>query len=230
MGIKDKTIELIERQLTKKASVLETRTWQGGTFYEVDLHLPEADLGSINGVAHLKCRVAPLTFRDYTIAQWDEETKTCTLFVDAAHDGVGSAWVKLLNQHDEINYLKIEKHRYPLKEKGRYLFLGDQSTVGHFLALRQLIGKNAVVNGSLVIPDPAHRNELAAYYPNFGLEPVALEGTPSATLKGWLSGRPWLSYDFIFLAGNAGMVVEIRHYLRNCGVSGGTIKAQGFWR
>jgi len=62
------------------------------------------------------------------------------------------------------------------------------------------------------------------------LEPVALEGTPSATLKGWLSGRPWLSYDFIFLAGNAGMVVEIRHYLRNCCVSGGTIKAQGFWR
>jgi NADPH-dependent ferric siderophore reductase len=98
------------------------------------------------------------------------------------------------------------------------------------LALRQLIGKNAVVNGSLVIPNPAHRNELAAYYPNFGLEPVALEGTPSATLKGWPSGRPWLSYYFIFLAGNAEMVIDIRHFLRSGHVSGSTIKAQGFWR
>jgi NADPH-dependent ferric siderophore reductase len=229
MGIKDKTIKLIERQLTKKASVLETRTWQGGTFYEVDLHLPEADLGIINGVAHLKCRVAPLTFRDYTIAQWDEETKTCTLFVDAAHDGAGSAWVKLLNQHDEITYLKIEKHRYPLKEAGNYLFLGDQSTVGHFLALRQLIGKNASVNGSLVIPDPAHRRELTTYYPHLGLEPVGLSKTSSAMLKGWLSGRSLLIYDFVFLAGSTEMVVDIRDYLRSCGVAGSIIKAHGFW-
>jgi len=230
MGIKDKTIKLIERQLTKKAQVLEARPWQGGTFYEVDVCVPEADLCGLNGVAHLKCRVAPLTFRDYTIAQWDEETKTCTLFVDAAHDGVGSAWLKLLNQHDEVTYLKIEKHRYPLKEKGSYLFLGDQSTVGHFLALRQLIGKDASVDGSLVIPDPAHRRELTTYYPHLGLEPVGLSKTSSATLKGWLSGRSLFSHDFVFLAGSTEMVIDIRHFLRSRGVSDTTIKAQGFWR
>jgi len=230
MSIKNKAINLLERQLTKPALVLETRGWHSETFYEIDLHIPDADFNQLKGVAHLKCRVAPLTFRDYTIAKWDDLTKTCTLFVDAAHNGPGSSWVKSLNKQDQISYMQIETHRYPAMDQEKYLFLGDQSTIGHFLALQQLGNKNAQISGALVIDNKNHREELTSYYPELSLTPVALQQCYTQSVLSWLQNQPVDNYDMICLAGNSAMVVDVRQYLRKSGVPNHKIKAQGFWR
>jgi len=230
MSIKNKAINLLERQITKPALVLETRAWHSGTFYEVDLHIPDADFSQFKGVSHIKCRVSPLTFRDYTISKWDDITKTCTLFVDAAHNGPGSTWVKTLSTQDQISYMQIETHRYPVMDQENYLFLGDQSTIGHFLALQQLATKKAQISGAVVINNKIHQEELRDYYPELSLTPVTLQQCHSQTILTWLQNQSVNNYDMICLAGSSTMIVEVRQYLRKNGVPNNKIKTQGFWR
>ena len=37
--------------------------------------------------SYIKFRMNDLTFRDYTPSGWDADTHTCTLYLDAAHNG-----------------------------------------------------------------------------------------------------------------------------------------------
>ena len=230
MSIKTKAIALFERQLTKQALVLETRAWNGRAFFEVDLHLPDADFSANNGVQHIKCRVAPLTFRDYTIAKWDDSTKTCTLFVDAGHQGAGSTWVKTLEKSDHLSYMNIETHRCAIAPSSNILFLGDQSAVGHFLALQQLAGEGATISGAVAITDAVHCEQLQYFYPELTMNILPLQGTSAQHLTNWLMGHPLMVYDLIYIAGNSNMVAEVRRYLKKADVPGNRIKAQGFWQ
>ena len=224
-----KTIGLLERRITKTAEVLQTRPWENGTFYEVDLHIPTAELDT-PGVQHMKCRVGALTYRDYTISAWDAETKTCTLFIDAAHQGAGSAWVKTLHAGDTVSYLHIESRRYMHTPDKPLLFLGDQSAVGHFLALQQLAGKDTPISGAIVLPDATHRAEIKAYYPQLPLQPLDMDDTGAYTLARWLDRLEDITGHIIYLAGNTHMVIALRQQLRVLGCSGAQIFAQGYWK
>jgi len=229
MTFKHKAIAVLEKQLTKQAIVLEVRAWEAGTFFEVDLHVPDADFTQLKGVAHMKCRVAPLNFRDYTISGWDAETKTCTLFIDAAHRGAGSAWVKTLQRNGWISYLKMETHRYQLSGQSNHLFLGDQSAIGHFLALQQLAGEGAIISGAVIMPNAAHRSQFKYDHPLLNLTPLPLQQTYSETIIQWLQQQHLTQHGFICIAGQTKMVIDVRHYLKWAGISGAQIKAQGFW-
>jgi NADPH-dependent ferric siderophore reductase len=209
--------------------VTEARAWHGGNFYEIGIQIPDANFGKMNGVPHLKCRVAPLTFRDYTLSKWDNERKTGALFIDAAHHGPGSEWARSLRTADALHYLNIETNRYPVAEYKSLLFLGDQSAVGHFLALQQLADKTSAVSGAIVISHNAHREALKANYPQLPLQSVQLKGNLSVTLINWLEQQKSASDSLICLAGNTEMVIAMRYYLRGKGIPGKNIKAQGFW-
>ncbi|MDR3681775.1 MAG: SIP domain-containing protein [Flavipsychrobacter sp.] len=228
MNIKDKTIGLLERRITKTALVLATRSWAANSFYEVDLHVPDADFDR-PGVKYMKCRVNQLTYRDYTIAMWDVETKTCTLFVDAAHSGPGSEWVKNLKKNDVMSYLNVESHRYNNPDNKKLLMLGDQSSVGHFLALQQLAEPGAHIEGAIVITRAAHRTEFNAYYPDLNLHTLSAEDGSTQALARWLEYHG-IDNDMVFLAGNVHMVTALRQQLRVMGYSSKQIDAQGFWR
>jgi NADPH-dependent ferric siderophore reductase len=230
MGFKNKAISVLEKQLTKQALILDVRAWEANTFFEVDLHIPNADFTQAKGAAHLKCRVGPLTFRDYTISAWDAGTKTCTLFIDAGHDGAGSRWVKTIDKTNDLTYLKMETRSYPLLQQGKYLFLGDQSAIGHFIALKQLAGKNEYITGALIIPDGNHRRQLKYYYPDLCLQPIPLQGTHSQTMTAWVKSQTVIGYDGVWLAGNQNMVIETRRHLKQRGMPAQLIKAEAFWK
>ncbi|HEY4197272.1 MAG TPA: hypothetical protein VGM63_17135 [Mucilaginibacter sp.] len=230
MGFKDKAVALLEGSITKHAAILEVRAWDKGTFFEIGLHLPDADFSRYDGAMHLSCRVPPLTFRDYTVTAWDAETKTCSLLIDAAHDGLGSAWVKTLENGGNVTYIHIESHRQPPLQTGRILFLGDQSAIGHFLALQQLAGGNPAISGAVIIPDSVHRKQLKYFYPDLTLIPIPLQRSYSQTLTDWLRQQPLNDFEFICIAGHIPMVVDTRRYLKNTGVSSAKIKAEGFWK
>ncbi len=228
MNIKDKAIGLLERRITKTALVLATRSWAANSFYEVDLHVPDADFDK-QGVQHMKCRVNQLTYRDYTIAMWDTETRTCTLFVDATHAGPGAAWVKYLKKNDTLSYLNVESHGYNNPANNKLLLLGDQSAVGHFLALQQLAAPGAYIEGAIVIPRVAHRTEFNAYYPDLNLHTLSAEDGSTQALARWMEYRG-IDNDMVFLAGNVHMVTALRQQLRVMGYGSKQIDAQGFWR
>ena len=230
MNIREKAISLVERKITKSGFVVEVRAWAGNSFFEIDLHLPEATIENNNGVYHIKCRVAPFAFRDYTIAAWDAATKTCTLFIDAAHNGHGSAWAKALKKGDAISYMGIESHRYYINPELRHVFLGDQSAVGHFMALQSLAGDADCIEGAAIIDNMVHRNELAYYYPNLHLQALPSEHSVERALLLWLQKQLVTTNDVIYLAGNAQLVIELRRQLKANGHSGKNIKVQGFWK
>src|SRR5438045_1888995 len=99
------TADLLERRWLKIAKVLAIRAWDPATFLEIDLHLPDCDMSKWQEAQHMKCKVGPLAYRDYTPSGWDAETRTCTLFIDAGHEGQGSRWVKKLKTGDTVYYL-----------------------------------------------------------------------------------------------------------------------------
>lgn len=227
MSITSKAIGLLERRIIKTAHILDIRAWSAGTFYEIDLHIPGARLGA-DGVQHINCRVAPLVFRDYTIAQSDRETSTCTLFIDAAHKGQGSNWVRTLRRNDVLSYLNIEMHRYNNSGTASNLFLGDQSAVGHFLALQQLMGKGAAIEGAVVIENVDHRNEFNTYYSDLNMDALPLEQNSTQAILHWL-GTHNVSADDVFIAGNSHMVASVRRHLKELGYTARQLHAQGFW-
>jgi len=229
MSFKQKAIQVLEKQLTKQALILDIRPWHNDTFFEIDLHVPDADFSKSNTVQHLKCRVAPLTFNDYTVSGWDAETKTCTLMIDAGHNGAGAEWVKTLSKPGEISYFKTEQHHYPDMSRGSWLLLGDQSAVGHFLALKQLANNNPDISGAIIIPNVEHCKQLRYFYPNFGLKSIPLHNNHTESMLAWLEQHPVIIYDGICIAGNTKMAIEIRQYLKKRGVASSKIKAQGFW-
>jgi NADPH-dependent ferric siderophore reductase len=218
--LKKKALQLIERQLGKKGIVLEVRSWNPSTFYEVDLHLPGVDMDKWTSVQHMKTK-------DYTPASWDVETQTCTLYIDASHDGDGSKWVAQLRKGDQICYLGIGGTNAKPVDGKQILCLGDSSCVGHFLALEQLVGKGNIA-GALVIKEENHRAEFASYFDTL-LEAIPPKLSNNIdNLHNWLKEQQWGS-NAIYIAGNVPMVVGLKQKIRSLPDFDAAVKVQGFW-
>lgn len=224
---KKKAIALFEKQFGKTAQVLEVRAWDPATFFEIDLHLPGVDMEKWQSVQHMKCKVADSTYRDYTPANWDAETQTCTLFVDAGHDGYGSKWAAGLKAGGQILYAGISTTFTKPLSAAALFCLGDSSAIGHFLALEQLAGRGNV-NGALVIKEPKHRNAFQSFFDS------ALQAIPQHSsdnidnLHNWLIEQQF-SNAAVYLAGHVPMVVELRKKIKALPGFNGLVKVQGFW-
>jgi NADPH-dependent ferric siderophore reductase len=230
--ITQKAIALLENKLVKTATVLAVRVWEPATFREIDLHMPGCDMRKWNQTQHMKCKVGPLTYRDYTPSGWDAETQTCTLFIDAAHDGPGSRWVKSLKPGDSLAYLGIaSSHQQPVANK-RLVLLGDETAIGHFFALQQLADKHTAICGAVAIAEKHHRDEFAEYFSRLGLIPLdkGVSGDYRA-LEDWVSGLTAAdaSDTIFYLAGYTPAVARLRKLLKQRGYEGSQIRAQGFW-
>ena len=230
--ITQKAIALFESRLAKMATVLAIRVWEPATFMEVDLHMPGCDMSKWDRTQHMKCKVGPLIYRDYTPSGWDAETQTCTLFIDAAHDGPGSRWVKSLHPGDTLAYMGVaSSHQRPVPDK-RLVLLGDETAIGHFFALQQLAESPTAICGAVAIAEKHHRDEFAQYFSRLGLTPLGKNASDDyRALEDWVSGLTIAdaSNTIFYLAGYTPAVVQLRKYLRKQGYEGSQIKAQGFW-
>ena len=103
--LKRKAEKLFEPQSLQSGRVLEVRHWEQSTIIEIDLHLPDANMWQWTEIPYIKFKVAAFAYRDYTPSGWDAETSTCTLYVDAAHNGQGSNWARHLKNNDTVSYL-----------------------------------------------------------------------------------------------------------------------------
>lgn len=216
----------------KTATVLAVRSWEPGSIREIDLHLPDCDMNGWTSAQHIKCKVGSFTYRDYTPLGWDAETSTCTLLIHIGHEGAGSRWARQLQVGDAIAYLGIgSSHHQPAA--GRSLvFLGDESAIGHFLALRQLAPADTAISGAVLLSEPHHAQEFCDYYPGLGLEPLRKDGVADyRQLDHWVEGLDLSEHpDVVFyLAGYIPSVVRLRKLLRRKGVGKRQVMAQGFW-
>ncbi len=224
-----KALTLAETPFIRSARVLAVRVWEPDTVREIDLHLPDCDMSKWNSAQHIKCKVDTLVYRDYTPTGWDAETRTCTLIIHTAHDGPGSRWGKRLRAGDTVAYLGVgSSHQQPTHGKP-LVFLGDETAIGHFLALRQLAGDRAVIRGAIVLSEEHHRDEFDQYFSGWGLQPLGKASSREyVRLNEWVSQLNFSEYrDTVFyLAGYSPEVGRLRKLLKQQGMQ---VKAQGFW-
>lgn len=225
--IKRKALAVFENKLLKHGSVLEVRAWNPATFFEIDLHLPMTNMEKWSSVQHIKVKVAEGTYRDYTPTLFDAETQTCTLCIDCAHDGVGSKWVASLKKGDLLPYIGIgSTFHKPIPGK-RLLCLGDSSSVGHFLALKQLTEISSEIYGAMSFQKQSHADEFSAYFET-NFDSVKQDGWNYSLIK-WLENQV-LGDETIYIAGHIPTAIELRKYLTKRQDFTGTIKVQGFWK
>jgi NADPH-dependent ferric siderophore reductase len=228
--LKEATWGMIEKKCLKTGSVLAVREWTPSSFLELDLHLPGVDMGRWDYAAHIKCRVAPLTYRDYTVAGWDAETHTCTLYIDAAHEGPGSKWARSVAVGDGCSYIHVSRTIGSPLAFAQMVCLGDGSGLGHFLALKQVMPWSTKLSGALLLPEQRHRDTFDEYF-QMPIEPLAYSDNGAGCLEKWLAGRDLYEdpeAEF-YLAGNVQLVNQLRKILRSNGVDRPRIHAQGFW-
>ncbi len=225
------TVGLLERRLLKTATVLAVRPWEPATFLEIDLHLPYCDMSVWQEVMHMKCRVGALAYRDYTPSGWDAETRTCTLFIDAAHEGQGSQWAKSLKAGDPISYLGISSSHHKPASGKRLIFLGDETTIGHFFALHQLAGHSAQIDGAIAIAHKHHQHEFAHYFSRLGLQTLDKDDSGEyRELQEWVGAvHPDDNNTVFYLAGYTPAIVRLRKLLKVKGYGGSQVRTQEFW-
>jgi NADPH-dependent ferric siderophore reductase len=224
--IKRKALSVFESQLSKKGYVLAVRAWEPATFFEVDLHLPEVDMEKWDSVQHMKIKVADYTYRDYTPTMWDAETHTCTLCINSSQIGPGSSWVSSLKRGDTISYVGIGSTLHKPVPGKRLLCLGDSSSMGHFLALKQLAAGAAEIYGAISFNAESHLREFKDYF-STSLEPVKEKDWDYA-LVSWLE-RQELTDEMVYIAGHTPTAQQLRKHLRQREDFKGKIKLQGFW-
>lgn len=228
--LKQTALNLFENALSKEGSVLAIRTWEPATFFEIDVHFPHMDMSRWDRVQHIKIKVAPGVYRDYTPAGWDAETRTCTLYIDADRrannqNGPGSEWVRSLKQGDAVVYVGVGATMHRPVDYGNMIAMGDMTTIGHYLALQQLAGGKSI-KGAISITEENHRVEFMEYF-NWDIVPVVQKDQGGFyALTEWANGRD-LKDATIYVAGHIPTCVHLRKELkkRDCD----SVRVQGFW-
>ncbi|PZP52661.1 MAG: hypothetical protein DI598_00045 [Pseudopedobacter saltans] len=227
--LKRQALNLLEKRMLRRGSVLDVRLWSPATICEIDLYLPDADMSRWDSVQHIKMKVADATYRDYTPVYWDAETHTCTLILDLEHGGPGTDWAKMLTKNISIEYIGIGKtpHR-PVS--GTMLGFGDVSAMAHLLALEYLAKEKSNITGGICFRYPNHALEFSEYFKS-NYQPIVLNENTAFHDKweGWLENHTLLAQT-VFVVGNIPSVVKFRKFLKSHSTFNGNIKAEGFWQ
>jgi len=228
--IKKSAERLFESRL-QPGRVLEVRQWEPGTIIEIDLHLPFADMLQWNYIPYIKFKVAGLTYRDYTPSGWDAETRTCTLYIDAAHPGHGSDWAKQLQKGDTVSYIKIGFTSQSPDSTSAVIGLGDESSMGNLLALQQMVLPSTRFSGAMLMGNEHHRDLFGEYFRS-PIKPIESRDVYGHhTLIQWVIEQQYALENTVFyLTGNQTMVIQLRKLLRLQGYASWQINAQGFWK
>ena len=229
--LRKKAGQLLEPHLLQTGKVLEVRAWSPSTLIEVDLHLPLVNMEQWSQVPYIKFRVDHLTFRDYTPSGWDAETHTCTIYIDAVHNGPGANWARQLKKDDTISYIKkVGFTPHSPAPTSAVIALGDESSIGHMLALQQMVLPHTRFSGGVVIGNDNHRDQFNEYFWS-PIEPIARKDIYGHnSLMEWVLKQHYsLENTMFYLVGNSTMVSQLRKLLKQQGYPSGQIKAQGFW-
>lgn len=224
--LRQRRLGFLEKTINRQGSVLDVRHWQPSGFCEIDLHLPGVNMQNWQSPQHIKCRVAPYHYRDYTPARWNVTLRTCTLFIDTSHEGPGSQWAQSLAPGDVFHYIGVDGTRQKVKQGSHLVMLGDQSAIGHFNGLQQLAASHNWISGMIVMPEEAHRRHFTQVFPELPLETMASADALLAQLEQQALHPSWQYY----IVGNSHLVVAARKLLKARGCSGDHIQALGFWK
>lgn len=225
-----KVVFSLMEQVISPSEIIEVRAWEPATLYEIDVHLPTTDFNKWNTIKRVKCKVADFEYRDYTPALWNAETRICTLYVEAGHNGAGGRWAQSVKAGDELLLGVAHAAQLPAN-KGKVLCIADGSAIGHFLSQKQLLNQEeySMEVGIFLHDNYKVPSSLIANNPEFEFI-YKSDGNMIQTLEKWCLLKDLSSYTSICIAGNTPMVLSLRKKLRAIPAVSAKIYAYGFWK
>ncbi|MCK7554433.1 siderophore-interacting protein [Chitinophaga sedimenti] len=217
--IKKAATSLLESAFAREGRILSVKSWQPDTVFELEVHFPEMSMSKWTTTQHMKVKVAEGAYRDYTPTMWNAAKQTCTLVVDAVHDGPGSRWARRLRAGDALVHLGVASALDKPELDTPMFAMGDLSALGHFTALRQLAAGQPVQ-----IAVEAHAAGHESYLRELHVTPVASE---AALLQWWRNQQA--TGGMVYLAGNMRSCINLRKTIKAEGFNG-RVRAHGFWK
>ncbi|MDR6197607.1 siderophore-interacting protein [Siphonobacter sp. SORGH_AS_0500] len=210
-----------------QATVLSVRSWEPSTLHEIVIHAPTIAMEKWDSIKRFKCKVAELEYRDYTPAEWNADTKECTMYIETGHNGAGSRWARSLQAGHQL--FIGPAHAAPLPGKpGKILCLGDGSALGHFLSLQQLTNADQYpIQGCMLMHD-AYDFKFLNKYPAFEFISRSSENA-MGVMEEWFRATELSEFSSIYIAGNIPMVQSLRKKLKAIPQINAKIYSHGFW-
>ncbi|MEM9493720.1 MAG: siderophore-interacting protein [Myxococcota bacterium] len=173
----------------------------------------------------IEFRVSARAFRHYTPSRFDAEAGEVEVIFFLHGHGPGSRWAAELATGREVNVLG-PGGRLRLRDGREHVFLGDETTVGLFVAMAH--AATARVVGAIELDTDEH-----PVLEQIGLELDAIPrlGQRGEALLDWL-GRNQQSPDIarcFYLAGHTGTIVRLRSALRSAGWERTCIRTKPYW-
>ena len=179
--------------------------------------------------------------RTYTVRAWDTERAEITVdFVVHGDSGIAGPWADGAAPGDEISFVGPGGAYAPSSDAAWHLFVGDESALPAIAAALESLPAGArakvfVEIGSaedeldLVTDASPVDGELVTWVHRD--RPGALAGRATTLVEVVSSWEPPAEIPDVFLHGDAGLVRDLRRYLRQeRGVPAGRMSASGYWR
>ncbi len=223
-------ISTVEKVFIKSGKISNVRSWNGGSLYEIDVHLPNVDFEKWDKAQSIKCRISALHYTDYTPSMWNIAEKVCRLYIDTSHNGQGSIWAKNQKSGNDFYYLKIEAEKhFPIPNK-HLVFLGDQTCIGHFCSIQQLASKTTKISGFVSFNDLPAAKAFSENCPWLPLQAISVQNEFYNQIEEWLITNLFEKDNFVFyVVGSAELIINLRKLLKSYGIDGSQIKLKGFW-
>jgi NADPH-dependent ferric siderophore reductase len=171
-------------------------------------------------------RVSDTEFRYYTACDWNAEEGFVDILVYLHQQGPGSHLMDELSPGDTIALLGPGGKFLLGLAWQEYVFLGDETAIGLFLAFQHCLLYRMTFTGAIECSDES----LPA---SVGLELKGVRtasGERGATLLEWIDATPLSTTNCIYyLAGNAHTNKLLREKLKSMGVSPALIRAKAYW-
>jgi len=226
--IKKVFFDFIDKTITQQGQIRSVSKWESSEMYEIQVYLPGIDMQKWDTIPRIKVKVAEYEYRDYSPAIWNTAEKTCYLFIHASHNGRGSSWVKQLKTGQTFLFAPASAASVT-RQKGPVLCLGDETALGHFLALDQLtkteenpIDIHLSVNQNIVLPGHISMHNKLSFIKQENSESLFV-------FQRSLSNFNLSSYRSIYLAGHIPMVQGLRKILKSDQNVNARITSNGFW-
>lgn len=209
---KEKATAFLMSRIGKTAYVINT-TAITDSLLQITLHLPEP----INwrSCQHLKCETGKQTYRDYTIASWDEATRTAVLLIHAAHEGPGSNWAKQLQPEQSFFYAGPGGGFHQPAAADDLVCIGDASAIGHFVSLHKRRHPQQQFH-TMILGGPLPATILD----------MPINTGASEQLTNWIQDLPLQETTF-YVAGHIPLLIKTRKTIKELGWK--QIKSAGFW-
>lgn len=173
-------------------------------------------------------RVSPSAFRHYTPMHYEPFTGVLDVLVHLHGYGPGSAWAANLQEGDNVGVLG-PGGRFRRRDCDVHVFLGDETTLGLFHALRS--HTDARVFGAVEL-ESAALCDAAAPFVEPSVERLVRWGERGDALEEWIETvdpHPRGLSTCFYLAGHAQTIARLRSALRRRDWPRSSIRTQAYW-